>query len=196
MEHLVNEKELLRRLSEDDEAAFQELFYHYWDQLYHAAFRLTKSPELATDIAQETFARIWARRAHITDVDNFPAFLFTISRNLIHDHLRNKVFREDNAGYLETYAAYHEATPQHLLENKELQHLLHEAIDSLQPQLKQVFTMARLQGMRHEAIAKALDITPMSSKVYMVRALAALRKYILERGGPLLFCLSVYFLRA
>ncbi|RFS26295.1 hypothetical protein DVR12_00445 [Chitinophaga silvatica] len=195
MEHLVNEKELLRQLSEGQESAFQELFYHYWDQLHHAAVRLTKSTELATDIAQETFARVWAKRSQMQQVQNFPAFLFTISRNLIHDSLRNKVFSEDNASYLEDYAGYTEATPQYLLENKELQYLLEEAIESLQPQLKQVFTMARLQGMRHEAIAQALNITPMSSKVYMVRALAALRKYIQERGGPLLFCLSAAFLR-
>lgn len=186
-ENLDNEKDLLRLLAQGDEDAFQQLFRHHWNQVYGAALRLTKSPEQARDLAQDIFLKVWLNRAQMQEVRNFSAFLYTVSRNLIHDHIQTKVFRESNKEYLQSYLAYNESTPQRLLENKELGQLLQEAVDTLQPQLKQVFTLGRLKGFKHEEIALQLKITPLSSKVYMVRALIAIRKYLEKHADKLIF---------
>lgn len=189
-ENLDNEKDLLRLLAQGDEDAFQQLFRHHWNQVYGAALRLTKSPEQARDLAQDIFLKVWLNRAQMQEVRNFSAFLYTVSRNLIHDHIQTKVFRESNKEYLQSYLAYSESSPQRLLENKELGQLLQEAVNSLQPQLKQVFTLGRLKGFKHEEIALELKITPLSSKVYMVRALIAIRKYLEKHADKLIFLLG------
>lgn len=186
-ENLDNERDLLRLLAQGDEKAFQQLFRHYWNQVYGAALRLTKSPEQARDLAQDIFLKVWLNRSRMEEVRNFSAFLYTVSRNLIHDHLHNRVFRESNQEFLQAYFTYTESTPQRLLENKELGLLLQEAVNTLQPQLKQVFTLGRLKGFKHEEIARQLDITPLSSKVYMVRALMAIRKYLEKHADKLSF---------
>lgn len=192
MENLANESDLLQQLAQGDESAFQQLFSHYWNQVYGAALRLTKSPEQATDLAQDIFLKVWLNRAKMQEIRNFPAFLNTVSRNLIHDHIRTKLFREHDKAFIYSYLSYNETTPQRLLENKELTRLLQEAINSLPPQLKQVFTMGRLKGFRHEEIARQLNITPLSSKVYMVRALTALRKYLEQHADKLLLLLILF----
>ena len=193
-ENLDNEKELLRLLAQGDESAFQQLFKHYWGQVYGAALRLTKSPEQARDLAQDIFLKVWLNRSGMQEVRNFPAFLYTVSRNLIHDHIQTKVFRDANREFLESYVAYNETTPQRLLERKELGQLLQEAVNTLQPQLKEVFTLGRLKGFKHEEIARQLNISPLSSKVYMVRALLAVRKYLEKHADKLIFLIGFLLL--
>jgi RNA polymerase sigma-70 factor (ECF subfamily) len=186
-----NEQELLRLLAQDDMQAYQQLFERYWDQVYGAVLRLTKTPEEAKDLAQDIFLKLWDKREKLTEVRNFRSYLFTISRNLVYDQLRTKVFRESNREFLVNYFSYNRSSPQELLEQKELGAVLNGAIASLPPQLRKVFNLHRIEGLTHEEIAEKLNITPISSKTYMVRALMTLRREIRKHSGKLLFLTGV-----
>jgi RNA polymerase sigma-70 factor (ECF subfamily) len=175
-ESLHNEKELLQRLAAGDKQAYQQLFEHYWEQVYGTGLRLTKSPEQAKDLAQDIFLKLWDNREKLSPIKDLRSYLFIISRNLIHDHLRTRVFRDSNRDFLIQYFTYHETSPQDQLEQKQLGEALYEAIERLPPKLQQVFKLSRIEGLSHEEIAQRLHITPLSSKTYMVRALMALRK--------------------
>jgi RNA polymerase sigma-70 factor (ECF subfamily) len=131
---------------------------------------------MARDLAQDIFLKLWDQRHQLSKVQNFPSFLYVITRNLVHDHLRKKVFRESNREYLINYFSRAEATAPELLESKEMDDLLYASIDKLPPKLRQVLKLGRLEGLSHEEIAARMGITPQSSRTYMVRALAALNK--------------------
>lgn len=170
------DRNLLLSLAAGDKDAYGLVFEKCWDQVYGVAFRLTKSPEMARDLAQDIFLKLWDHRQKLPEVKNFPSFLYTITRNLVHDQLRKKVFRESNRERLINYFSGADATAPEVLESRELDHILRESIDKLPPKLKQVLTLGRLEGLSHEEIAAKMGITPQSSKTYMVRALAALHK--------------------
>jgi RNA polymerase sigma-70 factor (family 1) len=169
------------------------LFEWHWDQIYGAVLRLTKTPEQAKDLAQDIFLKLWDNRAKLAGVKNFRSYLFTITRNMIYDQLRTQVFRESNREFLINYFAYSKSSPQELLEQKELGEVLNEAINKLPPQLRQVFNLHRIEGLSHVEIAQRLNISPISSKTYMVRALMALRKEIKKHSGKLLFLAGLLF---
>ena len=123
----------------------------------------------------------------LTEVKNLGSYLYTITRNLIHDHIRTRIFRESNKEFLLHYFTYHDSTQQERMEQKELSEALQEAIGQLPPQLRQVFQLSRFEGLSHEEIGQRLQITPLSSKTYMVRALLALRKKMAGYPDKLLF---------
>lgn len=173
--------------------AYQRLFEWYWDQIYGAVLHLTKTPEQAKDLAQDIFLKLWENRAKLPGVKHFRSYLFTIARNLVYDQLRTKVFRESNREFLTNYFSYNRSSPQELLEQKELGEILNEAINKLPSQLRKVFNLHRIEGLSHEEIAKRLNITPISSKTYMVRALMTLRKEIKKHSGKLLFLTGLVF---
>ncbi|MCM5527917.1 RNA polymerase sigma factor [Parasegetibacter sp. NRK P23] len=170
--------DLLRKIAAGDSAAFEVFFLQAWDYVYGIAIRLTKSPEIADDLAQEIFIRLWNNRARLVDLDNFPAFLYTVSRNLVYDHLRNKVFREENMEELRRYFSTDAEAPD-FMERKEQREQLNDAIGRLSPQLKAVFTLSYLEGLNHTQIAERLGITPVSSRVFLARAVSRLRKMLL-----------------
>ena len=173
-----NEQELLLRIASGDQQAYREMFEWYWDKVYAIGLRLSKSPELAKDLAQETFIKIWNNRDKLPAVTNFSAFIYTVSRHLVIDHLRKKVFTAGNEDYLVAYFSDDAITPQEKTEYKELENILGRAINNLPPQLQQVFRLSRFEGLSHAEIALRMNITRVTSKSYMVRALYAIRQYL------------------
>ncbi|HXB32735.1 MAG TPA: RNA polymerase sigma factor [Puia sp.] len=192
-EDIHNEQELLRLVAQGDMLAYQQLFDLYWDQVYGIGLRLTKTPEHAKDLAQDIFLKLWDSRTKLTEVRDFRSYLFVITRNLIHDQIRTKIFHESNREFLTNYFAYNGSSPQELLEQKELGEALNAAIRKLPPRLQQVFNLRRLEGLSHVEIAQRLNITTISSKTYMVRALMALRKEIMKDPGKLFLVATFLF---
>ncbi len=173
--------------------AYQQLFDLYWDQVYGIGLRLTKTPEQAKDLAQDVFLKLWDNRSKLTEVRDFRSYLFVLTRNLIYDQIRTRIFHESNREFLNNYFAYNESSPQELLEQKELGEALNAAIHKLPPRLRQVFNLRRSEGLSHVEIAKRLNISTISSKTYMVRALMALRKEIIRNPGKL-FLVATFLL--
>jgi RNA polymerase sigma-70 factor (ECF subfamily) len=177
---------LLKEVAAGDEQAFRQLFDALWPNVYTTALHLTKSPELSQDLAQEIFLRIWQNKQKLAEVDNIYAFLYATTRNLVTDFLRTKVFRESNRPFLINYFSHNDADPFARIEQQQEKQQLLEAIEKLPQQLKQVVTLSYLEGKTHNEIAGELGITPASSRIYLVRALAMLRKENASKGNRLL----------
>jgi RNA polymerase sigma-70 factor (family 1) len=178
-----DEKALLLRLAAGDQEAYQAIYDVYWGQVYGVAMRLTKSPEQSKDLSQDIFFKLWINREQLLTVIDLRRYLYTISRNLVYDFLRRKVFIESNRAFLEEYLRYEPSSPQEIAEQKSRGEALQAAIDSMPPKLREVFRLHRIEGLSHDMIARQLNISPLSSKTYMVRALAFLRDKFAGSAG-------------
>lgn len=186
----MTEAALVLLVAEGDEQAYQVIYHRYADLMYGNALRFTKSPELAQELTQELFIRLWLKRDKLLAVEHFDAYLFTIARNLIRDALRKKVLVTENAEFLTAYFEDAALTPQARLEYRQLESRVNAAIAALPEQVQTVFRLSRVEGMTHDQIAETMQISKTSSKTYMVRALLAIRKSLgtdSARLGLLLF---------
>jgi len=76
---------------------FSKIYDKYIDKIYRFVFLKVNSPEVAEDLTSETFLKGWvAFREQNSDpknqnhIDNPPAFLYQIARNLVVDYYREK----------------------------------------------------------------------------------------------------------
>ena len=137
--------------------------------------------------------KLWHNREQLHEVKNFRAYINVLSRNLAIDQLRKKVFTVENEEYLLSYFSVETAAPVEDAECKELEQLLHKAVDQLPPQMQQVFKLSRFEGLSHAEIAARMNITRVTSKSYMVRALAAIRTHLAHyQYEPLLVWLMIF----
>jgi RNA polymerase sigma-70 factor (ECF subfamily) len=180
------DQELLQLVADGDRPAYQYLFETYWNQVFGACLHLTKSPEQAKDLTQDIFLKIWDHRQKLPAVRNFDSYIYTIARNMVRDQLRTAIFRESNREFLQQYFSAKGISPQEILEEKQLSEKMKTAISSLPLKLQQVFTLSQLEGLSHKEIAGRLEISPLSSKTYMVRALLILRKLLIKETDSLL----------
>lgn len=176
------DKELFALVAEGDDHAFRQVFDKYWPQVYGSSLRLCKSPELAKDLSQDIFVRLWESRARLKELNKPESYLYILSRNLVLDHLRKKVFDTTHIDYLVEYFQDASINPQEKTEFRELELTLQRAVDTLPDKQKQVYQLSRLQGLTHEQIAAQLGISEVSSKTYIVRALQHIRQYMIDHS--------------
>lgn len=81
------------------EQQFEGWYRDYADGLFRFCLAKTSNREVALDLSQEAFTRLWDQLALGKDIEHPRAFLYTISRNLIIDHYRKR--KQDSLEALE-----------------------------------------------------------------------------------------------
>ena len=77
---------LVRRSKKGDYRAFDLLVLKYQSRLISIAFKYVKERQLAEDITQETFFRVWKNRKSLIPEKSFFSLIARISTNLCYDH--------------------------------------------------------------------------------------------------------------
>lgn len=186
------ERELLVRISEGDEAAFHTLYTQYWGKIYANALKFTKAPELAKDLAQDVFVKLWVKREKLATVEQFAAYLYRVARNVFYDHFSQKVFDPSNAAYLDIYFQGITLPADTRLQTRELESHIESAIRRLPVQVRTAFELSRKEGLSHDQIAEKMGISRITSKSYISRALLSIRAFLEQHPdkGFLLLLLS------
>ncbi|MET7000230.1 RNA polymerase sigma factor [Chitinophaga defluvii] len=174
--HLHNEHELLQLAAGGSEAAFTTLFYLYKDRLYSYILRLTGSPEMAEDVVQDVFLKLWKHRSGLTEIAHLRGYVFRMAQhhaiNAFKRMAREALLVANNTLHPEAVATEVEA----VLELKEVQQVLSQAVSKLPPQQKLVYTLSREQGLKHEEIAQHLNISLSTVNKHMIQALRTIRE--------------------
>jgi RNA polymerase sigma-70 factor (ECF subfamily) len=169
---------LISRVAQGDKDAFTLLFHAYKDKLFSFVHDITGSTAKAEDIVQEVFLKIWEKQHHLSQIDNFNAYLFRMCRNYAIDQFRklnreillhSSLLQQDNI----SMAGADEAVLQ-----KELRQKLQEAVDQLPPQQKRVFILHKEKGFKLLEIAEELDLSVSTVQNHLFRAVGNIRHYL------------------
>ena len=173
---------LLKRLSEGDQSAFDELFMANYDMIYSSALVMIKSPEIARDIAQDVFLSLWEHRRKAVVIENIQGFLYNNVKFLVHKRLRRMKVEEAYTQYLK-YKVSTTITPreqENLLAANQLQASIQQGIAQLPPQQQRVFRLSREQGLSHDQISHLIGVSKKTVKDYIVRSIAFLRQHLAQ----------------
>jgi RNA polymerase sigma-70 factor (family 1) len=181
----------LERLSTGDQDAFMQVYDQYRPYIYNITNKLLRSAETAEEVIQEVFMDLWRNRAQALQINNLKGYLFGMARNEIFDTLKKEARMAVAASeYAYQIDRSYEAGGAML--EKQYEELLKQSVDRLPPRQKQIFRMARIDGMSYEAIGRTLGITPATAKRQMATALQTLRQNLKPHLAELAF-LAVTF---
>lgn len=189
---LDDQRSLLRRIAEGDIAAFRMLFDAYNARLYGSALKITKSPYAAEEIVQEIFACIWEHRSHLGEVDNPPAYIFTVAYNQSFRHLKKVAADSKLYQSLLSRAMPGHNETEEWLDLKETEKLINHAVEELPRQRKLIYKLSREKGLTHQQIAQRLNISPLTVKKQIVLALRNIRNGLADVAPMLAFFLFFY----
>jgi RNA polymerase sigma-70 factor (ECF subfamily) len=168
----------LARLRKGDEQAFERLFHAEYAPLCAFAARIVGSPQVAEDVVQAMFLKLWSNRGYLPQVDSLRAYLFVATRNASLDHLKRSAVEEKWAGrpgWLDEREA--EVDDENDLEAAERAQTLREAVQALPERARLVVTMRWVNGLAHREIAEAMGISVKGVEIQITRALQALRRH-------------------
>ncbi|HEV2482124.1 MAG TPA: RNA polymerase sigma-70 factor [Puia sp.] len=164
-------------LADGSEYAFTQIFDHYRDKVYSVAWHFLRSSAPAEEIVQDVFLKIWLKRQDLRTVRHPENYLFILARNLLLDHLKS-MSHETAARKHWPFSSTVIDDSDHRLRQSECEELLSEALEQLPQRQKEVYLMARTQGLSHEIIAGELQLSRLTVKKHMAEALKFLRKYL------------------
>lgn len=172
--------ERIARFRSGDATAFDEVLEQYWDPIVRYAERMLADPDVAHDIAQETFIRLWLKRHELTRPSALASFLYRVAHNLGIDEGR-KLRARTRGAVLQHERAREEGprappTPAAELERAELRGALDRAIDALPARRREVFILHHFHNQSYRQIAEILGIKPQVVANYMSAALNDLRR--------------------
>lgn len=186
-----DEKDLLGQIAQGDENAFRQLFYMYHQQLAIHVFRLTQSVELAEEIVQDVFLKIWTNRETLTYVHHFKAYLFVVSKNQTLNALRQLAKeRKNKEEWQKGNTILYEQ--QQSEDNTDYYGLIDQAIEQLPPQQQKVYCLSRHKRLKYQEIAQQLNLSRETVKKYMQLAIASIGTYIRSNTEAFLLLLLLF----
>lgn len=168
----VQLRELQRRVASGDETAFTQLYLHYGKKLIHFAVSLVRSREIAEELVEDVFVRLWANRARIQDIDNLTVYLYVSVKNKALNALSHKAHELVAApfDYLDTTVDEFATDPYDLMITAEMMNRMRKAIESLPPRCKIIFKLIRENGLKYKEVAEILNISVNTIDVQMAIA--------------------------
>jgi len=163
-------KALLIRLINHDHSSFHELYDLFSAQIYCNILRMVKDTELAQEILQEVFVKIWEKRSAIDPDKTFSSFLHQIARNMVYDHFRKLAVAKKYEAHLTSVG---ENTYCHIEEEliyKESNQLFLDAVAQLSPQRKQVFTLCKIEGKSYNEVSDLLHISTSTVSDHLLKS--------------------------
>ena len=126
-------KALLIKLTNHDHPSFHELYNRFSVQLYANILRMVRDRDLAQEILQDVFVKVWEKRNLIDPEKSFTSYLFQIAKNQVYDHFRKLALSKK----LETHLVANSTdTYSHIEEElfyKESNQLFLDAVEKLSP---------------------------------------------------------------
>jgi RNA polymerase sigma-70 factor (ECF subfamily) len=178
------ELELIARARSGDTGAFSQLISRYEGKIFRLAMNITQNREDAEDVLQEAFIKAYQHLDQFQGNSRFYTWVVRIAVNQALMKLRKR--RNDRSVSLDEQIdtgedmvareiAAWDPDPEEQYEREELNGILSDAIESLEPIYKTVFTLRDVDGLSTEETAEALDLSIPAVKSRLLRARLQLR---------------------
>ena len=163
----ADDRKLVRAAQKGDAQAFRDLVVKYQRRVYQLALGMTKDPDDAMDISQETFVRVHRYLPSFKGDSSFFTWTYRIAMNLCLDAQRRKG-RAERIDATEGDEAEIEAAmdppsaalagPQRATLNAELKEKIEEALQGLSENHRSILLLREVEGLSYEELAKVLGI--------------------------------------
>ena len=187
-EIISQERKLIRRCQEGDRDAFNEIVRNYQRRLLNLAYQILGSYAEALDLTQEAFIKAYLSIKKFRQDSSCYTWLYRITVNLCKNQLKHRIRRgyykkrsldeplELDDGPVEREFAVDRPDPGEALINKERDHLIRAAIDSLDEDQRLVVVLRDREMMSYEEIAKILNCQVGTVKSRLHRARQILKE--------------------
>lgn len=185
----------IKELRKGSHKAFNAIYDMYADKLFGFVFSYTRSRELANDLVQDTFLKLWTKRETIGDNGSLQAMLFAISHNKIIDVFRSQINKVEFVDYIEfcDNSGFLENTTEKTIFFDEFMKALAICKSQLTNRQLEVFELSRETGKSISEIATQLNISEQTVKNQLTSALKTLKTELVKFNFIFLIICEMYF---
>lgn len=174
-----NDEEIVSALNKGDEAAFLKIYELYWYKVYLIAYRRLGKKEIAEELTQDLFLKLWEKRTTLKPqkIDNY---LSVAIKNAVIDHIHSALVANK---YMDFHKAYGESASRQTQETVEFDDLslaIEKGLSNLPQKTQEVFKLNRLNSWGPDKIAKHLNLSEKTVGYHLTKSLKFMRAYLRE----------------
>jgi len=168
----IDVKELLLKIARDNDlAAFQKIYFLYYERLLKLASSFVKQTEVAEEIVDDVFVKVWANRIRLSEVNNLTVYLYVAIKNqALNYNQANRIVCVDIES-VEVELKDLNSSVEDVLITAELAKIINSAIQRLPEQCKMVFKLVKEDHLKYRSVAEILNISPKTVEYHMGNAL-------------------------
>jgi RNA polymerase sigma-70 factor (ECF subfamily) len=179
---------LMLQVREGSAAAFEALVEKHQKRLVMVLEHLVSDRTQAEDLAQDVFLRVYRARERYVPTAKFSTWLYTITHNVASNSIRKSSRRKEinlvtspsgsmPVRPLDTMAKdKSNLMPTRLADQKEMEMVIREAIQSLGPRQRMAMLLSKYEGMSYNEIAESMELTTQAVKSLLSRARGNLKE--------------------
>ncbi len=175
------DKSLVVRSVKGDREAFGVLVEKYYKKIYNLAYRFVGDTEEANDLAQEIFTAAYQNLKKFRGDAKFSTWLFQIATNRGKNRFkylkrrgyfinRSQADSDDDKDSTPRAIPDTSTNPETMLAGKQIQRLVQEAINELDPDHKEIVILRDIEGFSYDEIAQILNLPEGTTKSRLHRA--------------------------
>lgn len=183
-----DDNRLFLLIKQNNKTAFDDIFRKYYIQLCRFAYRYIYSQQIAEEIVQDVFVRLWQQKDQINISTSLSAYLYTAVRNQSINEIKKNRIQKYHLTEAHKNVSLTEEIIQENHNEERMKKALDEACKSLPPKCREIFELSRIDGLTYEEIAEYLSISKKTVENQMGIAFNKLRQQL----KPLLHLLYVF----
>ena len=174
------DQEIIERVLGGERDAYGTLVDRYKGPLFNLAYRMTGSRHDADDLTQETFIRAYAALSSFRKGSKFFTWLYTISLNLVRNHLKKGLPLQSLESYSQVPSREEDHNPEECAIRQDDVRVLNASLYRLPEILREAVVLRFYQGLSFEDIVEVSGGSLSSAKMNVYRGLEKLRLLMRE----------------
>jgi len=180
------DEELISHIRAGNRHAFEQLYRDHSGGIYCNLRKLTRDDDLAKELLQDVFIKVWEKKAVLKSDKPFRFYLFGMVRNTLTDFYRRVKRDKEMLQNLQLLASEVTHQPIESIATGEEEKQLLRAVDSLPPQRKKVFVLCKLEGKSYEEVSKLLGISTSTIGDHIVKGVKSIKNQLLSHDRVML----------
>ncbi len=169
--------------------SFEIIFKKNFPRLKKYSLGMVRDYEVAEDLVQDAFIKLWEKRNELHSVDSIQGLLYTIVRNNCLNYLKKNKMREQYVEAFRFESPTQELFIRSFLEEEELkeerlrfQNELERVLTILPDKCREVFELSRFEGLTNKEVAVFMGVTVKTVEKHLAKATKLLREAL--KKGP------------
>ena len=162
---------------DNDETAFREFYKENVFKLFQFAFAFVQNKELAEEIVNDVFLKLWQKRSKLDTIENINVYLYVAIRNTAANYLRKAASRKRiDIERLTVSHFYLSPDPEQVMVTDELRKAIEQSINQLPPKCKLIFKLVKEDGLSSQEVAAILKLSYKTVNTQLTIALKKLEQ--------------------
>lgn len=173
----ASEQYLIEALRAGSEDVFTIIYKKYWYKMFLVAYRKLQHKQIAEELVQDIFTRLWKERNDLRIV-SLDYYLFSAVRYEVIDQIRTQGAQSRYLDYYQAFSTFEDCNTENTIAYNDLNRAMDKSLAILPEKSQEIFKLSRLENWPVNRIASHFKLSEKAVEYHITKATKSLRVHL------------------